>query len=41
VPRRSLLSAAERASLLAVPSADDERIRHFALSERDLSVIRL
>ena len=40
MPRRTLLSPAERASLLAVPSADDERIRDFALSEHDLSVIR-
>jgi hypothetical protein len=40
VPRRSLLSAVERASLLAVPDTEDERIRRYALSERDHAVIQ-
>jgi hypothetical protein len=40
MPRRTLLSATDRTSLLAVPSAADERLRHFTLSEPDLSVIR-
>lgn len=40
MPRRNLLSAVERAALLAVPSSEDDRIRHYSLSESDLSVIR-
>lgn len=40
MPRRRLLTAAERASLLAFPATDDELIRHYAFSEPDLSVIR-
>jgi len=40
MPRRSLLTAAERAALLAFPSTDDELIRHYTFSEFDLSVIR-
>jgi TnpA family transposase len=40
MPRRRLLTVAERASLLAFPATDDERIRHYAFSEPDLSVIR-
>ncbi|BAH73473.1 Tn3 family transposase [Solidesulfovibrio magneticus] len=40
MPRRSLLTPAERATLLAFPTTDDELIRHYTLSEADLSVIR-
>ncbi|MBA3969905.1 MAG: DUF4158 domain-containing protein, partial [Gemmatimonadetes bacterium] len=40
MPRRPVLSAAERTSLLAVPISEDERIRYYSLSESDLSVIR-
>ncbi|CAB3805430.1 Tn3 family transposase TnShfr1 [Pararobbsia alpina] len=40
MPRRSILSAAERASLLALPDAEDEVIRHYSFSETDLSLIR-
>ncbi|HET8656502.1 MAG TPA: Tn3 family transposase [Longimicrobiaceae bacterium] len=40
MPRRSLLPSAFRASLLAVPTAEDDRIRYYSLSESDLSVIR-
>lgn len=39
MPRRSILSAAERDSLLALPEAKDELIRHYTLSETDLSII--
>jgi TnpA family transposase len=39
MPRRSILSATERDSLLALPEAKDELIRHYALSETDLSII--
>ena len=40
MPRRSILSAAERQSLLALPDSRDELIRRYTLSESDLSVIR-
>ena len=40
MPRRSFLTPAERASLLAFPVTDDELIRHYTFSEPDLSVIR-
>ena len=40
MPRRSILSAAERESLLALPDAEDELIRHYTFSEPDLSLIR-
>ena len=40
MPRRSILSAAERESLLALPDARDELIRHYTFSEADLSLIR-
>lgn len=40
MPRRSILSAAERASLLALPDTEDAFIRHDTFSEPDLSLIR-
>lgn len=40
MPRRSILSTAERASLLALPDTEDELIRHYSLGEIDLSLIR-
>ena len=40
MPRRSILSAAERENLLAPPDDPDDLIRHYTLSESDLSVIR-
>jgi len=40
VPRRRLLTSAERAGLLAIPTTDDELIRHYTFSEPDLSIIR-
>jgi TnpA family transposase len=39
MPRRSILSATERESLLALPDAKDELIR-YTFSDTDLSVIR-
>jgi len=39
MPRRSILSAAERERLLAVPADKDELIRHYILNEADLSFI--
>lgn len=40
MPRRSILSANDRASLLALPDTRDEIIRHYTFSEPDLSLIR-
>ena len=40
MPRRSLLTPAERTGLLAFPTTDDDLIRHYTFSEPDLSVIR-
>ncbi len=40
MPRRSILSAAERASLLLPPDTEDDLIRHYAFGETDLSLIR-
>ncbi|MGO9016192.1 MAG: Tn3 family transposase [Dissulfurispiraceae bacterium] len=37
--RRSLLTAAERASLFAFPSDEDELVQHYSFSEKDLSLI--
>lgn len=39
MPRRSVLSAAERDGLLALPEAKDELIRLYTLSETDLAII--
>ena len=40
MPRRSILSAAERESLLALPDTKDELIRQYTFNESDLSIIR-
>lgn len=40
MPRRSLLSANERESLLAFPESHDELIRHYSFTESDLALIR-
>ncbi len=40
MPRRSILSTAERGSLLTLPHAEDELIRHYTFNEADLSLIR-
>ena len=40
MPRRSILSAAERENLLALAESKDELIRHYTLAESDLSIIR-
>lgn len=41
MPRRSILSAAERESLLALPDTKDELIRHYTFSESDGTVAKL
>jgi hypothetical protein len=40
MPRRSILSASERESLLALPDNRDDLIRRYTLSQSDLSIIR-
>lgn len=40
MPRRSLLTHAERANLLAFPTTDDQLIQHYTFTEADLSAIR-
>lgn len=40
MPRRSLLSATERASLLALPESQDDLIRFYTFDESDLALIR-
>lgn len=40
MPRRSILSTAERDTLLALPDAKDELIKHYTLNATDLSIIR-
>ena len=40
MPSRSPLSAADRDSLLALPDSEDELIRFYTFSERNLSIIR-
>ena len=39
MPRRSLLSAAERDNLLALPDTEEQIIRHYTFNESDLSFI--
>ncbi len=36
MPRRSILSAAERESLLALPDSKDDLIRHYTFNDTDL-----
>ncbi len=40
MPRRSILSAAERESLLALPDTKEDLIRYYTFSDTDLSIIR-
>ena len=40
MPRRSILSAAERNSLLALPDTREDLIRYYRFSETDLAIIR-
>lgn len=39
MPRRSVLTPAERLSVVTFPATDDELIRHYTLSEADVAVI--
>lgn len=40
MPRRSLLSEAERDSLLALPESQDDLIQHYSFTAADMSLIR-
>ena len=40
MPRRYILTASERAGLVAIPTDETELIRLYTLSEQDLSAIR-
>ena len=40
MPRRSILSATERDTLLALPESQDDLIRYYTFNESDLSLIR-
>jgi TnpA family transposase len=40
MPRRAVLSVAERENLLALPDTKEDLIRYYTLSETDLSIIR-
>jgi len=40
MPRRYILTASERAGLVAIPTDETELIRLYTLSEQDLSVIK-
>lgn len=40
MPRRSILSAIERTSLLTLPESQDDLIRYYTFNESDLSLIR-
>ena len=40
MPRRYILSASERAGLVAIPTDETELIRLYTLSEQDLSVVK-
>jgi TnpA family transposase len=39
MPRRSILFAAERESLFALPETNEDLIRHYTFSESDLAII--
>jgi hypothetical protein len=40
MPRRSILTASEKDSLVSIPESEEELIRYYTLSETDLSIIR-
>jgi hypothetical protein len=40
MPRRSILSPAERESLRALPDTTEDLMRYYTFSETDLSIIR-
>jgi hypothetical protein len=40
MPRRSILSASERESLLALPDTQEDLIRRYTLNESDMAVVR-
>ena len=40
MPRRSILSASERESLLTLPDTKNDLIRYYTFNDTDLSIIR-
>ena len=40
MPRRLILSATERGTLLALPESQDDLIRYYTFNDSDLSLIR-
>ncbi|HFK4062634.1 TPA: DUF4158 domain-containing protein, partial [Escherichia coli] len=40
MPRRLILSATERDTLLALPESQDDLIRYYTFNDSDLSLIR-
>jgi TnpA family transposase len=40
MPRRSILSTSEQASLTAFPESPDELIQHYTLNEADMALVR-
>ena len=40
MPRRNVMTPAERAGLLAFPNTDDAFVRYYTFSESDLAAIR-
>lgn len=40
MPRRSILSATEQTSLLALPDNQDDLIQHYTLNEADMALVR-
>jgi len=40
MPRRSILTVAERDGLLALPDAQDELIRYYSFNESDVALVR-
>jgi hypothetical protein len=40
MPRKAVLSAAQQAALIALPSAEHDLRLHYTLSENDLAIIR-
>jgi TnpA family transposase len=40
VPRRAVLSAADRSSLFTIPTDEGELVRHYTFDEQDLALIQ-
>lgn len=40
MPRRSILTTAEKESLMAIPENEEDLIRYYTFSDTDISIIR-